>query len=92
MLSFEAVSVPPHPAIASDKLAAKPREIAFFTHVDLDQTVTEKTRFIYDIDIAGVSAEDKERVLRIISTCPVKETLARPMEFHRKDDEDNQRE
>ncbi|MGL5270055.1 MAG: OsmC family protein [Selenomonadaceae bacterium] len=61
-------------------------------HVDLDQTVTEKTRFIYDVDIVGVSAQDKELVLRIVSTCPVKETLARPMEFYRKDDEGDQRE
>ncbi len=61
-------------------------------HVDLDPTVTEKTRFIYDIDMAGVSAQDKERVLRIVSTCPVKETLARPMEFCRKEDTCDQRE
>ncbi|MBP2633982.1 MAG: osmC [Firmicutes bacterium] len=50
--------------------------------VDLDRTDEARTGFLYDVEIIGdVSEEVKQKVINLLSKCPVHKTLAKESYF-----------
>ena len=50
--------------------------------VDLDRTDEARTGFLYDVDIIGdVPEEVKQKVINLLSKCPVHKTLAKETYF-----------
>lgn len=52
--------------------------------VDLDRTDEAKTGFLYDVEIIGdVPEEVKQKVINLLSKCPVHKTLAKEIYFEK---------
>jgi putative redox protein len=52
--------------------------------VDLDRTDEVRTGFLYDVDIIGdVPEEVKQKVINLLSKCPVHKTLAKEIYFEK---------